>query len=174
PFQKFAASSEPYLAGKLEVPRIPRARDRSEGGAAKRAVRVVQGRSIADIKDFRPEFQIDPLRNPNHFADHQVGILESWPSHWIPRTVADAELAGGGESRLVEPFGSTASSEVVWIADAIRPLNGVLERGKRIRRLRDGHRVSRLHAYYAADFPTGDLPPSRNLVHPASGKDPGD
>ena len=49
-------------AGELKVPRIPRTRDRSEGGAAKRAVRIVQRRSVADVEDFRAGFKTDPLR----------------------------------------------------------------------------------------------------------------
>src|ERR1035438_2504282 len=169
-----ARFSKPYFSGELEFSRIPRTRDGSKSRAAKRAVGIVQRRSVADVEDFRAELKIDPLGYPKRFGDHQVGILETGPAHRIPRAVADVELAGSGEGRLVKPLGSAAIGKVVRVADAIRPLNCVPECGQRIGRLRDRHSVSRLDAHQAADFPTGDLPPSRNSVHPASRKDAGD
>jgi len=54
--------SKPDLTGQLKVPGISRAGDRPEGGAAKRAVRIVQRRRVADVEDFRAEFQIEALR----------------------------------------------------------------------------------------------------------------
>jgi hypothetical protein len=168
------APSKPYLSGELKISGITRAGDGSEGGAAKGAVRIVQRGSVADVEDFRAEFKINPLRYPKRFADHQVGILETGPPHRIPRAVADAELSGGGEGRFVKPCGSAASGEGVGVTNAIRPLHGVAECRQSIRRLRDRYRVSRLDARQAADLPPGDLPPSRNLVHPTSGKDPWD
>src|SRR5579883_522367 len=105
----FSRSSEPYLAGKLKISRISRARDRSKGGATKRAVGIVEWRSVADVEDFRTEFQIEPLRQTKRLANHQVGILKPGPPHGIPRAVANAELAGSAKGRLVEPLGSTSS-----------------------------------------------------------------
>src|SRR5437870_10381251 len=100
-----------YLGGELKISRISGTRYRAESSAAKRAVGIVQGRRVADVEDLRAEFQIDPLRYAKRFADHQVGILEPGPSHRIPRAVADAELSGSGEGRLVKPLGSVASRE---------------------------------------------------------------
>src|SRR5260370_13536201 len=64
-----AASSKSYLSGEFKISWITRASDRSECGASKRAVRIVQRRSVADVEDFRAEFKIDPLRYPKRFAD---------------------------------------------------------------------------------------------------------
>src|ERR1017187_2940360 len=65
-------TSKPNLAGKFKISLISRACNRSEGGAAKRSVRIVQGRSVADIEDLRADRKSTRLNSSHRCISYAV------------------------------------------------------------------------------------------------------
>src|SRR5579884_2788891 len=138
--------SEADLARELEIARIAGAGDGAEGGAAERAVRIIQRRRIADVESLGAKLKAHTLRDQECFAYGQIRILQAWTAYGISRAVADAELSGGGEGGLVEPLGCAAAGQAVRIGDAIRALHSVAERRKCVGGLSDGNRIAGLDA----------------------------
>src|ERR1039457_5547335 len=96
------------------------------------------------------------IRSASCSPGPRTGFRELLPMLNCP-AAAKADLSNHSPAlRFAKAFG---------LPIANRPLNRVPERGQGIRRLRDQHRVSRLDAHEATDFPAVDLPPSRNPVH---------
>src|SRR5579862_2326545 len=110
------------LPDELEIPRITRGRDRPESSASEGGVRIVQRRRVAHVERFGAKLEADSLRDPEHFADHDVGILKSRPADWIARAVADRELRRRREGGNIEPLRGAAVRERVRIADAVGSL----------------------------------------------------
>src|ERR1019366_796763 len=84
--------SELHFYGELEIPWIARAGDGPESRAAKRRVRIVQRRRIRYVEHFGTELGIHALGEAEHFAQHEVGILQARPADRVARAVTDREL----------------------------------------------------------------------------------
>src|SRR5260370_8566364 len=160
------------LAHEFEHPRVASTRDRAERGAPKTSIRIIQRRGVGYIERFRAKFEPRALSNAKCLADHQVRILKSRPTDWIARIVPDDKLWGVGKTRRIEELCNTTAAKLIRVADPVRPLHGITKTGIVVRGLRNQNGVTGLYAHQARNFPTRNLPQSRDGVNPSKREHP--
>ena len=124
------------------------------------------------LKNLCSKFQVGPFCNAKRLPQHQVCVLQTGASHWIPGAASDRELRRKHKSRGLEPLRSAPIRQSVGVAYTIRPLCAIPEVGIGVGGLGDCDRISRLHPDQACNLPAGNFPQARNLICPSAGEDP--